>query len=273
MQIFGQLVPSSGIIADDQDTALACMEILERGELVSAARPLGPAFERAARAMAEATREERLGILEEAFFALEPKLSDTDGFRLGYLASRMDPGSFAHARLLGKVLKRCPSALLWYGLCAGLSGGSALLNEFGGVGRRVLRELLVPDALVGRPRTDIAFEELDLLLEAHRSPRPEDGFPTGSPSSLSVELALGVSTTVGWGRVDSGRSSEQHEAISRFGADIGLVIQRLLDVQNRLRAQSDPSPERPFVQTRLDLDEPSLFSHAKKGEPRNPKKR
>ena len=270
MQSFGQLVPSSGIVADDEATGLACMEILEQGELESPSRTLGTTFGGAARAMALATREERLAILEESLSA--PTLSDVDGFKVGYLASRMDPGSFAHAGLLATVLRRCPSALIWYGFCAGLSGGSALLNEFGGVGRRILRELLVPETLVGRPRTDIGFEELDLLLGTPRSPRPEDGFPTGSPSTLSVELDVGVPTAVNWGRVDPARNVERDEDRARLDADIGLVIQRLLEVQRRLRPQPDPPPERLFERTRQDLDQPSLFSPARRGERRPSKK-
>jgi len=61
----------------------------------------------------------------------------------------------------------------------------------------VLRDLLVVDELVGRPRSDIAAEELEMLLRSDRG----DEFPVTSLSQLSVELEPGVWTVVNCPRV------------------------------------------------------------------------
>ncbi len=144
------------------------------------------------------TREVRVTNFERAAKALinEPKLPEAEAsFVLGYLASRIAPGSLAHAKLILSLPDRYPSSILWYGVCAGLAPETMILTELGGLGRRILRDLQSADDFLSRPRADLAWMELNILLGGDKV---LDQFVTASPFQLKIELAPGVWTVVNW---------------------------------------------------------------------------
>ena len=246
-EVVGSLLHSNNNLLVINDSILhACQELSAGGELISSALAFGPSFEKLAHTM-HGTREERVDLFEKALdMAMTSKPSAEESFTLGYLASRINPGTLAHASLLAPARQRHPAAMLWYGVCAGLSGECSILGEFGGVGRRVLRDLLATDDLATRPRTDISSNELEILLSGERA----DDFPVTSPSQLSIELDPGISTVVNWSsRARTRRMPEvmspRPEDSAWIEQELGNTISRLVDIQRRVRnsGQHDGGPE------------------------------
>ena len=82
----------------------------------------------------------------------------TSSFLAGLLADQIGPGSFEHVELLLPYLNQYPTALIWYGLCAGLHPDSEVQQVGNCLGRRLVRDLLAPDPILSRPKYDIAVE-------------------------------------------------------------------------------------------------------------------
>lgn len=144
--------------------------------------------------------EDRVRTLEKSLaILLTQKGSDraTGAFLCGYLASQVSPGSFDHAPLLTFNIHEFPTALLWYGLCAGLQEGFNLQNYSAGLGRRVLRDVFRRENFLDRPRCDVAVAELKVLTSSESA---MVDFPTGGQGHLVVEIAPCVTTLVRWQR-------------------------------------------------------------------------
>jgi hypothetical protein len=114
---------------------------------------------------------------------------------VGLSASRLKPGSLEHLNVLMPVWQRMPEAALWYGACAGLVAGSTVASFGGGIGRRILRDILTPGELLGPPRSDIDLTELQVLMGGDN---PLAAFHVSVPGVVSVELLPGVATLLTW---------------------------------------------------------------------------
>lgn len=142
------------------------------------------------------SREERVKAFEKAVLEVLKRRSRkpvVEAFLIGYLASRISPGTLDHLDLLSRYALSMPEAFLWYGLLAGLSSRNGIQNFSGGLGRRVLRELLRRESILDRPRADIAEVELRVLSESHRE---DPGIRGSFPGYLDVELAPCVNSLV-----------------------------------------------------------------------------
>lgn len=118
----------------------------------------------------------------------------TASFLAGLLANQIGPGSFEHIDLLWPYLSQYPTALLWYGLCAGLNPDSEIQQIGNCLGRRIVRDLLTEDPILSRPKYDIAVSELEVYLD-----REEPlAFRTSSQNYIVVELLPGVPTYMKW---------------------------------------------------------------------------
>jgi len=146
--------------------------------------------------VANKSREEQVAWVETLvksaqYLKLDPAIR---AFVLGYSVSLISDGSFEHYKYLADIAGRDPEALLWYGFCVGAHKSRRALSAFGGLARRILRELdnhWFPGDQ--RPQSDISFEELMVLS------RDSDQVPDVrrfSKSSLRVELIPGVSTFI-----------------------------------------------------------------------------
>ena len=118
----------------------------------------------------------------------------TASFLAGLLADQIGPGSFEHIDLLLPYLNRYPTALLWYGLCAGLHPDSEVQQTGNCLGRRLLRDLLTADPILSRPKYDIAVSELEVHLDREE---PLE-FRTASQNYIAVELLPGVPAYMKW---------------------------------------------------------------------------
>ena len=189
------------------------------------------------------TREERVGKFDSAMRAMLENDQPHSAFVLGYLASRINPGTLLHAALLAPALKRYPSVMLWYGVCAGFADPSAIMTALGGLGRRALRDLCVRQHLFDRPTADLSLDELEIFLRE----RPDDppDFAVSTPTQLSVELDAGVWSVVNWSRGRPRRPSEEQrdDRVERgwIAQELAPILHRLADVYNRVREPEPPA--------------------------------
>jgi hypothetical protein len=139
-------------------------------------------------------REHRVRIFERILHGPNQLDPVTSSFLAGLLADQIGPGSFEHVDLLLPYLDQYPTALLWYGLCAGLHPDSEVQRVGNCLGRRILRDLLAPDRILSRPKYDIAVSELEVHLDREE---PLE-FRTASQNHLAVELLPGVPAYMKW---------------------------------------------------------------------------
>jgi hypothetical protein len=104
--------------------------------------------------------------------------------------------------LLVEVNRVIPTAIMWYGLFAGLRGNEATYLYAGAVGRRVMRELTRFGSWTDPPTCDIAAGELAVLITNSRS-LPD--WLRGNGPYLDVEIAPGVACPLRCS--DSGRDA------------------------------------------------------------------
>lgn len=211
------------------------------------------------------TREDRVVIYDRIAKALASSNipADQGSFLLGYLASSILPGTTRYANLIKPFSDRFPSALIWLGICAGLHPEAQVMQEFGGIGRRVLRDIVAPEELTGPPRSDISVAELEIFLGGDR--RIEDFIRT-VPSYLTVELIPCVQASVNWPPRKPGQDAvlspasapselppsraygEERAAMLRrlesARAQIDEVVQSLSGAAESKRQQSELFPER-----------------------------
>jgi len=140
------------------------------------------------------SREHRVRVFERIL--RDPNRLDalTASFLAGLLADQIGPGSFEHVDLLLPYLDQYPTALLWYGLCAGLHPDSEIQQVGNCLGRRLVRDLLAPDPILSRPKYDIALGELEVHLDREE---PLE-FRTASQNHIAVELLPGVPAYMKW---------------------------------------------------------------------------
>ncbi|MGD0277843.1 MAG: hypothetical protein ABSC11_00900 [Smithella sp.] len=151
------------------------------------------------------SREDRVRAFEEFVRRIDnisvPN-AEVMSFMLGYLASRIAPGTIKHTSMLYPVSNRYPTAILWYGFCAGvIEGESSLLRnnerhnvDFPLSARRVIRELFRAESMWGFPVCDIGY--LELMALSRTDGDPLDGLIRTTQGSVIVELLPGVCTSI-----------------------------------------------------------------------------
>jgi hypothetical protein len=177
-------------------------------------------------------------------------------FMLGYLASRIAPGTIKHASVLDPIINQYPTAVLWYGFCAGvLEGNSNMLydNErrnvdFPSSARRVIRELLRTEPILGVPVCDIGYQELIALFRTGGD--PFESLIRTSQGSVIVELLPGVCTSVNVFSKPQAKPQDQELREREIVATMGKQIDRLRETYKDLLNNESLC---------RDVEQPSLF--------------
>jgi hypothetical protein len=164
-------------------------------------------------------REQRVRAVERILKG--PNRSDalTSSFLAGLLADQISPGSFEHVDLLLPYLNQYPTALIWYGLCAGLHPDSEVQQVGNCLGRRLIRDLLASDPILSPPKYDIALGELEVHLDREA---PLE-FRIASQNHIAVELLPGVPAYMKW-PVTSEPVSTQSRGVSGSGRQAELPL-------------------------------------------------
>lgn len=144
-----------------------------------------------------ASKEKRVEVFESIARSLVNEAPDPllASFLVGYLANLVSDGSLEHAHLVFPLQDRLPTAMLRYGICAGLSPQNRVQSDYNHLGLRIQRSLCRSESLLSIPSCDISIHELIVLLRG--DPRAR-GFRQTHSSLLRVEIAPLVTTVVKW---------------------------------------------------------------------------
>jgi hypothetical protein len=119
---------------------------------------------------------------------------------LGFAASLIEPGVAVFPELLKKYAD-FPLAALWLGAFAGAWSPAKVLADHQGLGRLISKAILAELDLEGRPRCDIAYDELTRWLGGAQSPRV--GLRGMTAWAANVEILPGVTCPFALDRVES----------------------------------------------------------------------
>ncbi len=147
----------------------------------------------------EGPREGRVKAVEAIIQELARGSSESRmhrAFIVGYMASRIQPGSLDHFPLLFPCIPDLRESLLWYGVCSGLSPESSIDNYGNGLGLMMKRELGRPSHWLDRPNCDIALSEMAILLRERDDMKLS--LRTHASGALKVEIFPLINTSVKW---------------------------------------------------------------------------
>lgn len=145
------------------------------------------------------SRERRVRLFNEMVRVISEseRSLHADAFLCGYAASLISEGTLDHADLLFPFLDRFPTAVMWYGYCAGCSPQTRLKEVYGGLGYRILRDVTRHESLMSRPTADLSLAEFNILS---RGVSGMEEVRSSGGSSLVVELVPGVNGVFRWPR-------------------------------------------------------------------------
>jgi hypothetical protein len=238
---FALIVNACRVVESRGELSRAEWEQLSRGRI-----PLSLLTESAV-----TSRERRVETFEQVVNHLVRDRSDplaTD-FLAGYFASLISDGSLEHAHLIFPLLERLPTAMIWYGICAGLSPRSRIMSDYGHLGVKLARMIRSQDHLLSPPTADVGLLELEMSLRGGDS--EADHYRRVHASFLRVELVPMVSTVVRWSRTKGDQGSDRQlglfegEIPRRTQAELKNVVASLretLEVVERLmHDESNPT--------------------------------
>ncbi len=192
----------------------------------------------------EGPREDRVKAVEVEVKSLVNGLEknrEHQAFLLGYLVSRIQPGSLDHFSLLFPVLSTCPESLLWYGACAGLTPETSVANYGSGLGWLLKREIERPVHWLSSPTCDIALTEMEVLLRNRDSAKFD--LRTLTTGVLNVEVFPLISANFKWyeyghvqGSDRSPHQSEMFEDDARTRKELGEMLRRIDESAMNLNA-------------------------------------
>ncbi len=170
-------------------------------------------------------------------------------FMLGYLASRIAPGTIRHSSVLARVADRYPTAVLWYGFCAGFAESDAEMPNTGRTRvvdlpsstRRVVRELIRPEQVLSAPICDIGY--LELMALSRTGGDPLESLIKTTQGSVIVELLPGVCTSVSGSSRAPAELQGRELRERRIVAAMGEHIERLREMYRDLLVVEVPGSE------------------------------
>ncbi|MDO8770389.1 MAG: hypothetical protein Q7K57_17145 [Burkholderiaceae bacterium] len=116
-----------------------------------------------------------------------------DSLCVAFFCNLILPGSLAHSGLIDRLLPDLPDSMLWYGLFAGSSEEFSLTSSVGGVGQKLLRDLVASFDFLRRPTCDLSFDEYDVLA---RVPLRSEVLKPTQAKAVLVSLYPGVEVYV-----------------------------------------------------------------------------
>jgi hypothetical protein len=242
--------------SDNTELLYACREAMESSTSSFLHLPSVPGFERAQETM-RGPREDRVIAFSEFLRNMVghlPTGQEMSAFALGYLASRIAPGTIQHALVLEPVANKYPSAVLWYGFFAGLGSNDPSRAKVATLGlpasaRWVARDLLRPEALLDAPTCDVAISELRAL--SHSGSDPLAGLIRTSLATANIELAPGVWTIV---NTSQKTSPEEQRLSARERSSIAAIGEHLEGLRGAYEAllsdKDEPRQQGLFPQKR-----------------------
>jgi len=165
---------------------------------------------------------------------------------LGYFCNQLLPGSLTHFKVLTPYLSRYPSALVWYGLFAGLSSQFDWRGIYSGLGLKLARDLTAQFSFSDRPTSDISFEELEVLsrLPLRNSilkPTQQRACAVALMPGLDVYVRMSMADEQGGGAVADASDRQQQ---TRREQRLIALLQEALSVVSPPQTTQSASPKR-----------------------------
>jgi len=193
----------------------------------------------------EGTREERVRFFQDIFSSIKINSNSeiTQKFIFGYIGSLIGQGTLSHFDLVSRYADKFPTALLWYGLCAGLYKKNDLSNAFNVLGRRLLRDLLRNESIFDAPLSDVSIEELKIFLDGEHQ---KTDFRTFSQNRIYTELYPGISTYLTWPKQEAAKQMQLFETPANEPllqkkrlSELGSLLHRAVDIYMDLSSEKD----------------------------------
>jgi len=169
-----------------------------------------------------------------------------DEIVVAFACNRIQPGSFAHAAVLAKLIEFFPASLVWYGFFAALSkqAPTSYLNPK--LMSKLERDLLEAFSFEQRPSCDISIDELEVLS---RVDQRADISRINQQRGLLVSLLPGVNVYSKYGRGGEGEHREierrEAEAVESNARAIRLLEEALYTLKRADRAaEAEPAKRR-----------------------------
>jgi len=216
-----------------------------------------------AEAMMHGSREDRVVAFEQFLRRSDASTINQESmsFMLGYLASRIAPGTIRHSGVLGPIANRYPTSMLWYGFCSAFGEAESNIRhatrksgvDFPLSARRVFRELLRPEPVLSVPGCDIGC--LELLALSRTAGNPLESVVRMNQGSVTVELLPCVCTSVNVSSKPTD-DSQVRELLQRdVMVTLGQQIERLRETYKRLLTVATPS---------IEVEQYSMFPSGRK---------
>ena len=217
-----------------------CMDIRKTGfvsEKIMSSVALELGWPREVVTFEKSGAEERISLFDSAVERLVGASSNVPHARtalveliVAYFAARIGGGSSEHVKLLDRMLHGYPMVAVWYGVVSGLHRPEVWGAEFGGLARLAVRELSFPFRFDDPPRCDVAFDELDVLVDRGVE-RNALRFRGATRKALSVEVASGVTGTISLTGVTEQESSPMvseidQRVVSELLRDLGSATEK-----------------------------------------------
>jgi hypothetical protein len=152
-----------------EPTVSKCLKTLAKdsktsGLLLSTMIHLYPGTKRFASAL-DGPFDGRMSAFTQLVDAIQstPRGTHTDEIAVAFFCNLIQPGSFAHVKVLAALVDFYPAALVWYGYFCGVAGRTAMQGMDSGLITKLERDLLASFSFESRPECDISFEELQVL--------------------------------------------------------------------------------------------------------------
>lgn len=152
---------------------------------------------------------------------------ETDSLAVGYFCNRILPGSFAHGKVLVRLVEFFPSVLVWYGMFCSTSTDFDARHFGNGLFEKLGRDMSQPFSFTQRPQCDLSLDELEVLM---RGPlRPEIIKPI-QQKIASIALLPGLDVFSRFTPDDDGHGSKDFAAVKAGVSDDRLIrVTQLLD--------------------------------------------
>jgi len=96
--------------------------------------------------------------------------AETDSLAVGYFCNQILPGSFAHGKVLVRLVEFFPSSLVWYGMFCSTSPGFDPRHFGNGLFEKLGRDMSQPFSFALRPQCDLSLDELEVLMRSSMKP-------------------------------------------------------------------------------------------------------
>lgn len=177
--------------------------------------------------------------------------AETDSLAVGYFCNMILPGSFAHGKVLARIVEFFPSSLIWYGMFCSTSSQFDATHFGSGLFAKLTRDISQPFSFAQRPQCDLSLDELEVLM---RVSIKSEAIKPIQQKIASVALLPGLDVFSRFTPDDEGHSGKDSAVINSSVSDERLTkATQLLDEAVSLmyqlggqerKAPISPSPRR-----------------------------